>query len=87
MRATYKSILKQYFCNHAYRTRADLDISQVKMAELLELTERAYVYIESGKTCCNETTLAIYLTSVCDDPGGFLEGLHYAFDAAKNPVV
>ena len=87
MRNTYKTILKQYFCNHVYHTRSDMDISQMKMAELLELTERAYSYLETGRTCCSETTLALYLTQVCDDPNSFLENLHDAFDTAKNPVA
>ena len=86
MRKIYKSILQKYFCNHLYQTRADMDISQMKMAELLEMSERAYIHLEHGTTCCSEITLALYLTDVCEDPDEFLEGLSYAFDTAKDPV-
>ncbi|MCM1363777.1 MAG: helix-turn-helix domain-containing protein [Faecalibacterium sp.] len=59
-----------------------LNISQAKMAELLEMSERSYADIESGKSCCSAVTLVLYLIYCCDDVPRFLDELKAKFEQA-----
>ncbi len=61
MRTVYVEVLKTEFRNHVMVRREELNLSQAKMSELLEISERAYSDIESGKSCCSALTLALYL--------------------------
>ncbi|MCM1393257.1 MAG: helix-turn-helix transcriptional regulator [Ruminococcus sp.] len=82
MRTTYTESLKKTFRNHVIVKRMQLNISQAKMAELLEMSERSYADIESGKSCCSAVTLALYLIYCCDDVPGFLDELKAKFEQA-----
>ncbi|MCM1364120.1 MAG: helix-turn-helix domain-containing protein [Faecalibacterium sp.] len=72
MRTTYTEVLKKLFRNHVIVKRMQQNMSQAKMAELLEMSERSYADIESGKSCCSAVTLMIYC---CDDVQGVINEL------------
>lgn len=84
MRKTYTGILKNFFYQHLIQRRAELQITQAEMAELLAMDERSYVDLDHGKTCCSAVTLALYIAFICGDVHQFVEGLRHAFNAGKD---
>ena len=80
MRKHYTRLLKAFFHDKLFRSRIDLDITQEQMAERLVMANRAYVYLDHGKTGCSALTLALYLIYVCTDPVEFLNGLQHVFE-------
>ncbi len=87
MRTVYVEVLKTEFRNHVMIRREELNLSQAKMSELLEISERAYSDIESGKSCCSALTLALYLIYCCDDVQGFIDELKARFEKANEDAA
>ncbi len=87
MRTVYVEVLKAEFRNHVMIRREELNLSQAKMSELLEISERAYSDIESGKSCCSALTLALYLIFCCDDVQGFLDELKARIEKANEEAA
>ena len=83
MRKKYHGVLKVYFNRELIRRRTELCLTQAQMAEQLLMDDRSYIDLDHGKSCCSAITLAIYLAFICDDVYGFVEGLRYAFNIAK----
>lgn len=80
MRKQYTQVLKTYFHQRLFRSRADLGITQEEMAHRLLMASRTYVDLDHGKTCCSALTLALFLIYICTDPLEFLEELRDAFE-------
>lgn len=55
--------LKQYLKIELASTRAQLGISQEKMAENLNISLRSYSNLEHGKFCCSLTTFINYVNN------------------------
>ncbi len=84
MRDQYNQILKDFFHDKVFHTRVEiLGITQEEMADRLALSCRSYADLDHGKSSCGAVTLVLFLMYVSNDPHGFLEELHYAFDAAS----
>ena len=80
MRKRYKKVLKEFFHDKLFRSRIELGISQEEMASRLEMSNRNYIDLDHGKTCCSSLTFALFLIYICTDPLHFLEGLRLAFE-------
>ena len=87
MRKIHRSILKDYFHHQLVQRRSALHLTQSEMAEQLFMDDRSYIDLDHGKTCCNATTLAIYLVYICDDVCKFVEDLRHAFEVGKNSAA
>ena len=87
MRGTYRSILKKFFCGYIKRTRSRLNLTQLQMAEKLEMDERSYIDLEHGKSCCSAVTLALFLIYICDDIVLFLTDLRLAFEKENDQAA
>ena len=79
MRGELEEILKEEMRVLAIKTRDRLDITQAKMAELMEMNETSYSDIERGKYKCGELTIVLLL-ALQDDPKEFLLKLQEKFD-------
>ena len=55
--------LKVKFKNDFITKRAELDLSQEKMAEQLNISLRSYSNLEHGKYCCSLTTFINYVNN------------------------
>ena len=82
MREIYTDILKQFICSRFPQIRADLKLTQAKMAARLCMDTRSYVGIERMESSCGALTLALFLIYCCEDPEKFLRDLKDAFEAA-----
>ena len=87
MRKHYTRILKSFFHNKLFYTRASLGITQEEMAHRLAMAARTYVDLDHGKTSCSALTLALFLIYVSTDPVAFLEELRDAFEAYDNKAA
>lgn len=57
--------LKSYLKNELAGKRAELGISQEKMAETLNISLRSYSDLEHGRFCCSLSTFISYVNN-CD---------------------
>lgn len=87
VREYYLDILKKIFHKTLLKTRAENGLTQAKMAEILAMDERSYVYLEHGKTCCGALTLSLFLIYCCSDAGGFLDELRKAYEKGFDSVA
>lgn len=55
--------LKVKFKNEFMTKRAELELSQEKMAECLNISLRSYSNLEHGKYCCSLTTFINYVNN------------------------
>ena len=87
VREYYLDILKKIFHETLLKARAENGLTQAKMAEILAMDERSYVYLEHGKTCCGALTLSLFLIYCCNDAGGFLDELRKAYEKGFDSVA
>ena len=87
MRKHYMKVLKSFFHDKLFYTRAALGITQEEMAHRLSMAARTYVDLDHGKTSCSALTLALFLIYVCADPLAFLEELRDAFETTNNKAA
>ena len=78
MRDKMELILKKAFRTQALKLRYKKGLTQAKMAELLEMSDRAYSDIESGHYACGTLT-AILLLLQMEDREEFLKELDEEF--------
>ena len=64
MRQITHSVIKAHFCQHVARTRRKNKWTKRKMAEVLDMDDRSYAYIENGESACSAATLVLYLVFV-----------------------
>ena len=81
MKNFYKEQFKKRFRQEILKTRSALGYTQEKMAHILLLSTRAYVALESGKSCCSPITFFIFLHHCCLDRKAFMEGILSDFDS------
>lgn len=60
---TASEVLKNYFKNEFGNKRAELGISQEKMAENLNISLRSYSNLEHGKYCCSLPSFINYVNN------------------------
>lgn len=80
MKIIYTTIFKQYFRSCLLQTRSQLGLTQSQMAEKLNISDRAYSNLESGKYCCSTITLVLFLLLCTDNYNTFLEDLRKEFE-------
>ena len=80
MRKRGENSLKLFFHDKLIYARRSLGWTQAKMAETLEVSERAYFKLDHGQTKCSALTLARFLIYVCSDPVEFLSELKETFE-------
>lgn len=80
MRKHYLKVLKAFFHQKLFYTRAELGITQEEMAHRLAMASRTYIDLDHGKTSCSALTLALFLIYICTDPLTFLRELRNAFE-------
>lgn len=80
MKKIYTAIFKQYFRSYLLQTRNQLGLTQSQMAEKLNISNRAYSYLESGKSCCSAITLVFFLLLCTNNYDTFLEDLRKEFE-------
>ena len=85
MRKIYTTIFKHYFRACLLRTRNKLGLTQSQMAEKLNIGHRAYISLESGKSCCSAITLVFFLLCM-DNYDTFLEDLRKEFKEAHECI-
>lgn len=78
MKEEFRKALIDYFRTTLLQTKGDK--TQEEMAELLDMSLRAYQKLEAGETCCSLYTLWRYLLKVCQDHQAFLFGLFHLLD-------
>lgn len=81
MREHYHNELRKFFRGKLLSTRGDLNLTQEKMAELLEISIRNYAELESGHNCCNALTLVLFLIYCYPDAEQFLKELKAIYEA------
>ncbi len=64
MRQITHSVIKAHFCKHIILTRHKYKWTKRKMAEVLDMDDRSYAYIEKGESACSAATLILYLVFV-----------------------
>ena len=75
MKKFYLEQIKKY-CREAFlKTRDEMCITQEEMAHLLMMSTRAYVSLESGKSCCSLCTFIRFLKCCPIDSDSFICGL------------
>ncbi len=82
MKKQLRKSLKAYLRTELLMCRAKLNISQEEMAHRLLMSTRAYVALESGKSCCSLITTLLFFSRCCFDRRAFLSGLLTIFDSA-----
>ena len=87
MRTKGYEIIKQYMREEMLKTRTELKITQVEMAQRLRISSREYTNIESGISCCSTLTFMIYMQEFNHDTQRFLDGLKAALEAEKEDTV
>lgn len=85
IRNEMKAILKETLRDLALRTRYNRGLTQVKMAEVLVMSERSYEDIESGHTACGSLTTVLLLLEV-DNPQDVLDELRVRLQKAYEMV-
>ena len=75
MKKLYLERIKKYCRETLLKTRDEMNITQEEMAHLLRMSTRAYVSLESGKSCCSLCTLIIFLKHCHIDSVSFVHGL------------
>ncbi len=80
MKNFYKEQFKKRFRQEILKTRSALGYTQETMAHILLLSTRAYVALESGKSCCSPVTFFIFLHRCCLDQKAFIEGILSDYD-------
>lgn len=76
--------IKKRFRQEILKPRSALGYTQEKMANTLFLSTRAYVALESGKSCCSQDTFFILLQHCCLDRKALMEGILNDFDSYDN---
>lgn len=79
MKKVYTTIFKQCFRVYLLQTRTKLGLTQIQMAEKLNIGSRAYADLERGKFCCSAITLVFFLLLCENDYDMFLEDLRKSF--------
>lgn len=87
MRNLYTGILKDTFRIELMKFRTERNLTQARMSERIEMSERSYADIESGKSCCSAVTLVLYLVYCCDDVDGFLSKLKERMEKVNEDVA
>lgn len=72
MRKIIIESIKQYIRSELINVRKTQNLTQAQMAEKLEISERAYTSLESGKSCCNIITFILFLTFCVKDKENFI---------------
>lgn len=78
MRHEKEELLKEELRVLAITTRDRLNLTQSKMARLLEMSESSYSDIETGKTMCGALT-TVLLLGLQEDANAFLLKLEIKF--------
>lgn len=71
MREMFYDEFKVFFREQLLKTRQNLELTQAQMAERLEMSERAYAELESGRSCCGLQTFFLFLIFCSENPHGF----------------
>lgn len=87
MRSQCKPIFKRFFYEHLIQTRADLHLSQKKMADLLLMDLRSYCDLDHGYNGCSGLTLALFLIECCPNPLAFLSDLRVSLQSGIQPLA
>lgn len=72
MKSENHIIIKEFLINEITTTAKEKNLTDEQIAELLDISVRAYYYIKSGKNNCSTVTLLQYLIRVCPDVDNFL---------------
>ena len=83
MRKLYQDIFKSYFYEQLVKSRANLNLTQTGMAQLLSMDVRSYIALDHGESCCSALTLSRYLIYCCN-ANAFLMDLRQAFEGATD---
>lgn len=83
MRNQMEAIVKHAFREQALKLRYRKGLTQAKMAELLEMSDRSYADIEAGRFTCGTLT-AILLLLQMEDREEFLQELDEDFKKLYN---
>lgn len=87
MRRQYTKVLKTFFHGQLFQRRVDLGFTQEEMAYRLVMSNRTYIELDHGNSCCSALTLALFLIYVCADPIDFLNELQNAFENTEIQVA
>ncbi|MGI6201135.1 MAG: hypothetical protein ACOYJA_10225 [Christensenellales bacterium] len=87
MRKRLHAALKAYFRAELLKARTSLDLAQEEMAHLLDVSVRAYVALEGGKSCCGLITFLLFLHRGCPDPLSFLMGLFNMIELSEQSIA
>lgn len=79
LRKYYHKILKETFYKYLIKERTRLNLTQEKMANILEMDTRNFANLDSRKNCCSALTLTLFLI-YCTDPIEFLKELKCGYE-------
>lgn len=79
MRKYYQKILNEVFYKYLTRERTRMNLTQEKMADILEISQRNFVNLDNGKNCCGTLTLTLFLI-YCTNPIEFLNELKLEYE-------
>lgn len=73
MKSENHIIIKEFLINEITTTAKEKNLTDEQIAELLDISVRAYYYIKSGKNTCSTITLLQYLVKVCPNVENFID--------------
>ena len=79
MRKYYQKIFKEIFYKYLIRERTRMNLTQEKMADILEMDTRNFSNLDNQKNCCSALTLTLFLI-YCTDPIAFLNELKCGYE-------
>ena len=71
----YTKPLRSFMAADFYTTRKDLALTQLEMADMLDIDLRSYSNLEHGDSLCSTRVLLRYIFHCKKDPAEFLRGL------------
>ena len=85
MNKIYEEFLKKYLSQKIKETRKQQGLTQEQMAEALDISTRAYVNLEHGKSICKVQTLFHFL-SFYQDPENLLKEITQILEEVKENI-
>lgn len=84
MRNAIQKELKNYLAKRMKQARKEKNLSQLKMAELLQMDTRSYSDIENGKSLCGTVTFICFLLFVADSIDKEFSGIAVVIEKVKD---
>ncbi len=78
----YAEPLRSFMAADFKATRKELGITQLKMAELLDIDLRSYANLEHGKSLCSTPVLLRYICFCMEDPSPYLKHIKQIMESS-----